>query len=164
MPMLAISREVATLLAAAIVLSFVGNALSPKGIAWLGDWDTRYGVVSARAKDDVVQRDLEIKDLQSAKAMYDQGDRLFVDARRESDYLGGHIRRAVSFPVNRFESLIGDFWEAHPMETNLVIYYSGRLCEDSHHLAQLLLDAGYQNIRVLIDGFDAWKEAGFPIE
>jgi len=164
MPIYRISREIGTILLVTLLLAVLGNSLSPRGIALVGDWDTRLVVVSARAKDDVVHRELEIKNLQTAKAIFDQGDHLFVDARREADYQAGHIQGAVSLPVHRFEEHIGDFWETHPMETKLVIYCSGRLCEDSHHLAQLLLESGFQTVRVLTDGFDPWMDAGYPVE
>jgi len=164
MPIVTISREVLAILMVALTLSFFGNAVSPKGIALVGDWDPRRGVVSAKAKDDVIYHDLEIRDLETAKALFDKGGLLFVDARPESDYRSGHIQGAMSFPVHRFDQIIGDFWASHPLDTELVIYCSGRLCNDSHHLARLLRDAGYERIRVYIDGFEAWENAQFPIE
>ena len=164
MPIVTVSREIATLVAIALLLSFFGNTLSPKGIALVGEWDTRRGVVFAKAKDEVIFHDLEIQDLKVAKALFDIEGTVFVDARSEADYRAGHIQDAVSFPVNRFDEGIGDFWASHPMDTTLVIYCSGRLCSDSHHLAQRLLDAGYQKIRVFIDGYEVWENAGFPIK
>ena len=31
-------------------------------------------------------------------------------------------------------------------------------------MAQILLDHGFKNVHPLYGGFDAWREAGYPIE
>jgi rhodanese-related sulfurtransferase len=54
--------------------------------------------------------------------------------------------------------------EQYPPEKAIVAYCSGRTCEDSHNLAQLLLAFGYTEIKVFIDGFTGWESEGYPIE
>ncbi len=147
-----------------VVAALAANAVSPKGIALIGDWDTSQGVISAKSKDDPVSHDLEIGDILAAKKIYDAGEAVFVDARIEDDYLEGRIEGAVSLPAYQFEEFIDNFRKTIPLFTMIITYCAGRECEDSHVLAQSLLDEGYTDVRVFVDGYPAWEENGFPTE
>ena len=157
-------KAVLLLLAVSIISAFTANYFSPVGIALVGQWDTSQGVVSAKAKNDVVFNNLEIDDLTEAKKLYDNGKTIFVDARSREDYEEGHIKGAVSLPVGLFDERIDAFLQQYSPETAILTYCSGRTCEDSHRLAQLLLDYGYTTVNVLIDGYPGWEAEGYPIE
>lgn len=159
-----ILRELFLLLAFATGLAFAVNGLSPRGIALFGQWDTSQGVISAKAKDQVILQELEIRDVFRARELYDQGGVLFVDARSASLYAEAHMRGAVSLPVGEFDIHIEDFRKRYPAEQAIVTYCSGRECTDSHELAARLFDAGFTNISVFIDGFPAWEAEGLPVE
>ena len=64
----------------------------------------------------------------------------------------------------QFDELIDTFLDQHAIEQHLVTYCSGRTCEDSHNLAQLLMDFGYDDVMDFIDGFPGWEAKGYPIE
>ncbi len=164
MPYKDIVKEITILLGVALITAFIVNAISPKGIAIVGEWDPAKGVISAKSKGDKVNRELEIKDPSEAKKIFDKGKSIFVDARSREDYEDGHIKGAVFFPVYDYESYIDTFLNNYPLATSIITYCSGRECDDSHELAQILSDMGYTEIRVFIDGFPTWEEKGFPIE
>ena len=157
-------KEISILVGAAIVAAFAVNYLSPSGIALVGQWDTAKGVITANEKNDMVLNDLEISDVPLAKKLYDSQKFLFVDARSRDDYDEGHIKGAVSLPVGQFDEKIEPFLEQYPPEKAIVTYCSGRTCQDSHRLAQFLLEFGYTEINVFIDGFPGWRAEGHPIE
>ncbi|SPD73535.1 putative Sulfurtransferase [uncultured Desulfobacterium sp.] len=159
-----IIKELAILLGLAVVTAFAVNALSPKGIALFGEWDTARGVITARPKDDVVARELEMGDFEAVKEIYDSGAAVFVDARSDEDYSRGHIAGAVSLPVSQAEALMDNFKMDYPAYQMIITYCSGRECEDSHILAQLLLDVGYTDVRVFVDGYPCWEKEGYPVE
>jgi rhodanese-related sulfurtransferase len=163
MPLKEITRELVVLVGLAVITAFTANAFSPKGIAFFGDWDTSRGVITAKPKGDVVFHELEIGDIFTAKALYDSGA-IFIDARAEEDYRDGHIKGAVSLPSWQFEEHKHEFKDEFPTHMMIVTYCSGRECDDSHVLAQCLLDEGYTDVRVFIDGYPAWEEEEFPIE
>ncbi|MGD2097259.1 MAG: rhodanese-like domain-containing protein [Desulfobacterales bacterium] len=157
-------KEVIILVGVSVLLALVVNHLSPRGIALVGQWDTAKGVVTANGADVNEYRIAEIDRVaDAAKILYDGGT-LFVDARSNEDYEGGHIPGAVSLPVGRFDGLIEAFMEQVPLDQPIVTYCSGRTCEDSHHLARLLLEAGFGEVRIFIDGFPGWQGEGYPIE
>ena len=157
-------KQTFILLGVSVILALVVNYFSPVGIALIGQWDTTRGVISAKAKNDVVAGKLEIEDVTRAKKIFDTGHVLFVDARTRDNYDDGHIPGAVSLPVRQFDELIDTFMDEHAIEQPIVIYCSGRTCEDSHNLAQLLMDFGYVDVKVFIDGFPGWQAEGYPIE
>jgi rhodanese-related sulfurtransferase len=157
-------KEIIIMLGVSIIAAFGVNYLSPKGIALVGQWDTSWGVVTAREKNDVVMDELEIEDVAYAKTLYDSGHVLFVDARSRENFENGHIKGAFSLPVGEFDELIDSFFDRYALDKPIITYCSGRTCEDSHRLAQLLISRGYLNTSVMIDGFPGWEAAGYPIE
>ena len=159
-----ILKESGILIFISIVTALTVNYFSPVGIGLFGQWDSEQGVVTALAKNDNFSNELEIGDLSIAKKMYDSGSFIFVDARSQEDFAAGHVTGAVSFPIGQFDSVIHDFLDRYSPETGIVAYCSGRTCEDSHRLAQLLLDFGYTRVNVMIDGYPGWKAEGFPVE
>ena len=158
------AKEVSIILGVSIVAAFAVNYFSPAGIALVGQWDTAQGVVTANAKNDIVIEGIEIVTVDQARKLYDSGGYIFVDARSREDYEQGHIKGAVSLPVGLFEEKIAAFLERYPPEASIVTYCSGRTCLDSHHLAESLMEFGYDKISVLIDGFPGWEAEGHPIE
>jgi rhodanese-related sulfurtransferase len=157
-------KEISILVSAAIITALAVNSFSPAGIALVGQWDTSEGVITANEKNDIALNDLEIGDVALAKKLYDSQNFVFVDARSRDDYDEGHIKGAVSMPVGQFDEKIEAFLEQYSPEKAIVTYCSGRTCEDSHKLAQLLMELGYTEINVFIDGFPGWEAEGYPIE
>ena len=156
--------EIGVLILISVAVAFGYNALSPRGIALVGEWDTTLGVVSAGAKDRPVVHDIEIQDISEAKALFDSGKVLFVDARAPERFAEGHIRGAILLPIGSVDDQIESFMSQYADTTPIITYCSGRECEDSHHLARFLLSAGYGNVRVFIDGFPEWAKKGYPVE
>jgi len=108
--------------------------------------------------------EFEISSPQEALRLFEEGRALFVDARASEDFGRGHIPGAISLPIGEFEALIAAFRQTHALTQPIVTYCSGRLCHDSHDLAQRLLDRGYTDVMVFVDGFPGWEAEGYPVE
>jgi len=156
--------EAALIVGLAAVLALISNSISPRGIALFGQWDPSKGVVSAKGKSQQSPAGIDIPDSRAAKDLFDNRETVFVDARPQEQYEQGHIKGAVSFPAWDFESRIESFLNRYPSGQPLVVYCSGRECEDSHILARQLIDSGFSSVKVYIDGFPAWQAEGFPVE
>ena len=98
------------------------------------------------------------------KQIYDKRTAVFVDARSLENFKNGHIKGAESLPLDQFDNFIKAFKEKYPANTFIVTYCSGRTCNDSHRLEQLLFDHGYVNVSIFIDGYQGWKAEGYPID
>jgi len=146
-----------------ISCAFIVNGFSPKGIAFLGEWDKSKGVITAIPKNDVVVRKIEIQDPVTAKELYDTGKYVFIDARDRESFNYGHIKGAISMPPGEFFDNVESFIETYQLSTGFITYCSGRECSDSHELAQFLSDEGYK-VKVFIDGYPGWIKEGYPVE
>ena len=162
--MIPILKQALLLLVLAISIALVVNQFSPGGIALIGQWDQDKGVISAHAKDEIHDSRLVIDNIKIAKLSYDGGKTLFVDARSNDDYNEGHIKGAITLPVGEFDERVGNLLDNYSPDQSIITYCSGRTCEDSHRLAQMLIDLGYENVSIMIDGFPGWKENGYPVE
>ncbi len=164
MPLKSIIKEISILLFLAVTTAFAVNFISPKGIALVGEWDTSMGVISSNPKNNIVIHEIEIQNVLTVKEIFDSGKALFIDARSRDIYRDGHIKDAFSMPVALFDGMIEQFMAEYSETTFLIVYCSGRECSDSHELAQYLLDSGYMNVKVFIDGYPEWEKKGYPIE
>jgi len=158
------ARDIVILLGSAVIAAFAVNYFSPTGISLVGQWDESKGVITANAKDDAVVVDLEIDDVKIAKQIYDSGKAVFIDARSREDYEDGHIKGAVSLPVGQLDEFIEAFHDQYSTASTIITYCAGRMCDDSHKLAQLLFEQGYTKVSVFIDGYPGWESEGYPIE
>jgi rhodanese-related sulfurtransferase len=159
-----IIKEAIFILGISIVSAFIVNFFSPAGITLVGRWDESQKAVASKAENGFFSGELEIKDVKIAKQIYDNGKAVFVDARPFRDFENGHIKGAKSLPLDQLDNLIQAFKEKYPTDTFIVTYCSTRICGDSHRLEQLLFDHGYVNVSIFIDGYQAWKAEGYPIE
>ncbi|MDX1707015.1 MAG: rhodanese-like domain-containing protein [Desulfobacterales bacterium] len=157
-------REIIILVGVSVSLALVANHLSPRGIDLVSRWDTAKGVVSANVADQNEYRIAEIDRVTDAAKIFYDGDTLFVDARSTEDYQSGHIPGAISLPVGQFDERIEAFMNQYPPDQPIVTYCSGRTCKDSHQLAELLFEAGFNELRIFIDGFPGWQAEGYPID
>jgi 3-mercaptopyruvate sulfurtransferase SseA len=46
----------------------------------------------------------------------------------------------------------------------IITYCDGESCELSHELALFLKEMGFANVRVLVNGWTVWQQAGLPTE
>jgi rhodanese-related sulfurtransferase len=157
-------KEIIVLLGASVVLALTVNFISPKGIALVGQWDPAKGNVTVNTKGTSDYAFSEIHQVEVAKKIFDNGRVLFVDARSKQSYAEGHIPGAVSLPVDQFDGQIESFLNHYLPDQPIVTYCSGRTCEDSQNLAQMLAAIGYSDISIFIDGFPAWETEGYPVE
>ena len=158
------AKEMIILLGVSVFLALMVNLISPRGIALIGQWDTAKGVITADPQLAEERKLEEIDSVTWAKEIYDKGHVLFVDARSQDNYERGHIPGAVSLPLGQFDNKIESFLSRHSLDQPMVTYCSGRACEDSHNLARLLIEAGFTDVRVFIDGFPGWEAEGYPVE
>lgn len=156
-------KKMLLLLAVAASLALLVNRLSPRGIPLVGQWDTELGVVTADTDVAALWMDFELPDSQAAKQVFDAGSALFVDVRGREMFEEGHIPGAVSLPLDDFETRLERFAAEVSATQPIVTYCSGRLCQDSHTAAQLLMEHGFANVVVYIDGLPGWIENGYPV-
>jgi rhodanese-related sulfurtransferase len=93
---------------------------------------------------------------EEAKALFDAGTALFVDARHAYDYNLGHIKGAINVPLKDFELARSPLVNT-PKEKLLVTYCDGADCNSSIELAQKLAAAGFTDVKMFFGGWKEWQ-------
>lgn len=139
------------------LIALTANHWREAPLPLIGDWSTM-----ARQTDDA-GKNLQIS-LEDAKQLFEQKAARFLDARPRSQYENGHISGALSLPrqdaANAFTEIAGQLEDSD----TLITYCDGESCELSHDLAIFLKDMGFKVVRVLVNGWTVWQDAGLPGE
>lgn len=145
-------------------LAFTVNHFRTDPIPIIGDWS-----VDARFSDSAGES--LVISLEQAKTLFEQKAVLFLDARPKEQYDQGHIQGALSLPQQEAESYfmeVASELEAGQVDINgtkvIITYCDGDTCELSHSLALFLKDMGFNNVKVLVNGWTVWQKAGLPKE
>jgi rhodanese-related sulfurtransferase len=100
---------------------------------------------------------------EEARDLYHKGDALFVDARHTYDFGAGHIKGAISVPLQDFDT-VRPMLSILPKDKIIVIYCDGADCNSSRELALKLRADGYTNLKVFFGGWTEWTAHGQPRE
>lgn len=116
-------------------------------------------VAYAVSSDEVVR--VDIKEL---KAMIDKGDSvIIIDNRPKNDFDRQRIKGAVSLPWAM--DVAPEAKKILPSDKLIITYCAcGPGESDSADVAAQLLNAGFKNVKTLKDGWEAWEEAGYPVD
>jgi rhodanese-related sulfurtransferase len=138
------------IIAAGIVAGVIVNVLSPQRIPWVRS--PKRQLASA-----------EEASLVRSRALWESGAAVFLDARSEQDYAGGHIAGALSLPVTEFDAAFSRVRPKLDPEMPLVAYCDGEHCDLSQRLLMKLQPLGFTNALVLVNGWTVWQKAGLPV-
>jgi rhodanese-related sulfurtransferase len=70
----------------------------------------------------------------------------------------------LNLPWQSFEQYIERVWRELPDDAWIVTYCDGEDCSLSEDLAKELMAMGYEKVKVLLNGWTRWLEAGLPTE
>jgi rhodanese-related sulfurtransferase len=93
---------------------------------------------------------------------FQAGTAVFLDARSEYDFNAGHIPKAVNIPPKKEFNLDSDNPKAR--SRLIITYCQGKDCPLSDELAKILVSAGFTNVRVMTEGWEAWSQSGYPVQ
>ena len=85
---------------------------------------------------------------------------LLLDVRTPQEFQGGHVPGAVNIPHTELTARLGDIEAAR--ESGVVVY-----CESGRRAAaaaDVLRDAGFEDVRHLEGDMSGWRAAGLPVE
>lgn len=135
----------------AIAMGLVVNHFRSDRLPLIGDW----------SPEGRLARNMAIT-LEEARRFCESRSAIFVDARSSDDYCEGHILCARNLPLKDVDERLDSAMAGIPLEETIVVYCDGEECSLSEELAKELFFRGYENVRVLVNGWSRWVEAGFP--
>ena len=148
-------RQTVVLSLIAIVLGLIVNQLRSDSMPLLGDWSPEARITTKFGRNILIPFD-------EAKDKFFSGGALFLDARTPELYEKGHIQGARSLPIGEFDQLADKVFMDFPEATLFVTYCDGGNCVLSAELALRLKEIGYENVRVLHNGWSLWKSHQLP--
>ena len=153
-------REAVGIVCLGIVIGVIVNALSPRGIPWVGDF-SRGAALANRSAEELKELPavIELADLKTALA---EGDSLLVllDARAPDAYAAGHLPGALNLPAESLDASYPPLKAKLTASNRIIVYCDGGDCELSHDLANALKDFGHTRIQLFAGGVNAWMENG----
>jgi len=148
--------ETTAMVLLAVVLGLLVNQLRPGALPLVGDWSPEAQLTLDSGESMVISLE-EAKDLCLSK------EGTFIDARPRSLYDEAHILCARNLPWEAvdesFEAVMADI----PPDALIITYCDGESCALSKDLALELFYRGYENIRVLVNGWSLWVEHQLPV-
>ena len=127
-------------------------------------FETKYDVcVTPPQVEDAVAKGVNVINVKKAKELYDK-NAYFYDAREKRHFMKSHIKGAkpVYFDVSKAEYIVIEL--PKEMKEPLVFYCYGESCANSYEAALAVRKLGYTNVSWFINGFNTWKEKGYPVE
>ncbi len=149
--------QAAAIIVIAIVLGLLVNYSRPGRLPIENDW-------SVKARMTVKSGQSLIIPLAEAEKLFTNKKAFFIDARPVNDYKKAHIKGALSLPFHEIEQKFMFLVNKIPEDKIIISYCDGETCNLSHDLAKFLINAGFDNVKVLVNGFTVWKKADMPLE
>lgn len=150
-------RQVISLILISLILGVLVNWIRSDSLPLLGDWspETRLTLDSGASM---------MISLEDAKELCTSNTVIFLDARSPEHYKKGHIRCALNIPWQSLDEYLDRVLDEIPDDAWIVTYCDGEDCSLSEDLAKELLSMGYEKVRVLLNGWTRWVQAGLPTE
>ena len=152
-----VAWQACAMFALSILLAFVINQFRSERFPLMGDW-------SIKAKHTTPDGDRLDISFEKAKKLFMEKSALFIDARSMDEYVKGHILGARSLSWHDVDRRFIEVTEDISPDTLIITYCEGATCELSCDLALFLLDMGFNNVRVLLDGWTEWTKGHLPVE
>ena len=150
-------RQLSIIVLAAVAVALISNHFRPDRLPLVESRSPESRLISPSGRQLAISLD-EAKNLHVSK------NAVFMDARPHEEYAAGHIQGAVSLPWQDAERKAIDVIGQLPDDTRFITYCDGATCSLSKELALFLENLGFSDVRVLVNGWSVWKEAGLPIE
>lgn len=146
-----------------VVLAFAYNYsdISTKGLSYLTDKGPaatdsllEAGLAGKAAANDKLEGSTIT--YEQIKARIDNPDFIIIDARSPEDYAKGKIGDAINiFPYGDEAKYFEQVYTLH-RDKKFLIYCTGGDCDLSHHLAEDMKTAGFENMFIYVGGWEEW--------
>jgi rhodanese-related sulfurtransferase len=141
----------------AVIIGVMVNQIRSDRLPLVADWSPEARLTLESGESMVIS-------IEEARELFLSRSATFLDARSSKLYEHGHILRARNLPWNavdeHFDIVMADIHH----DALLIAYCDGESCTESKYLALELLYRGYENVRVLVNGWSLWVEQHLPVE
>lgn len=163
-------REAACLTVAALLCGVLYRQFFKTDFAWIRSAPSLSYAADTSRVEDFFLNEISVDDSSAAPLLmpmvqaaqiHRTQSAIFIDAREPERFAAGHIAGAVNISYYAPES-----WEAalskFQHETLLLVYCDDD-CDSARRLAEALVARSFRKVFVMDQGFDSWKDAGYPV-
>lgn len=150
-------RQMVGLVLVSVCCGVVANSVGPVRIPWRQEWSDQVGKKAE-------ELGLQTTSLDEAKRYLDDGAHFIFDARSPADYEAGHLPGAMLLYSEEFDKYFTDYALMLTPEQPVLVYCSGKACDESLLVSEMLSEQGFTNVTVFVGGMAEWLDAGFPTE
>ena len=147
-----LSARLGVVMLAALISGSIANLVFPAKIAWVRDWDA---FVESQAQ----ASGIGLVTLEETRRFVSAGTHILFDARPPVDYGAAHIPGALSLPSEQMEAEFENFRMILTPDQPILVYCSGKQCDESIQLGDYLIEEGFTNVVLFPGGYNEW-EAG----
>ncbi|MEN6621875.1 MAG: rhodanese-like domain-containing protein [Smithella sp.] len=148
-------REAAVLFVIAVIIAIIFNALRPAGIPLYG-----FNPALPSKKQPVNISEIT---LSAVYDLYLKNKVIFVDARDPFSFEEGHITGAINIYPDEVTIGAPKLKKIMSPDSIIVTYCDGPKCPLSKETAHGLLLQGVPVVKVFVDGWRLWNNAGYPV-
>jgi len=150
-------RQLSVIVLAAVALALISNHFRSSPLPLEGDWSQDARLISPTGRQMAISLD-------EAKILHQSGGAVFMDARPLEEFTQGHIQGAISLPWHEAEQRVMGVTADLASDAVIITYCDGDTCDLSKDLALFLENLGFSKVRVLVNGWTVWRNAGMPVE
>lgn len=159
---LTVAWQLATVVLIAAAIGLTSNQMRTARLPLIGDWSPEAQLTTPAGDSLVIS-------LTDAEVMYYAHAAIFLDARSPEGYQEGHIEGALNLPWEGppwedLDTRIAEKLRDYSPETTFITYCDGDACSLSGELARAMLEHGYTDVRVLVNGWTLWQDRGLPVD
>ncbi len=151
--MVSLKKRLLVIWLTSLAIGFAVNQVLPEGIRWkllLPRWNSHKG-------------DIDFISVDSALTLYMEGQVQFVDVRPAEEFEIDHLPGAISFPfLDYFRA--PDRLSQLDTSRHYILYCFEPECDEAVSLAGEFTAGNFPHVALLIGGFSAWLERGYPVE
>ena len=150
-------RQLALIVLAAAAIALISNQFRSSPLPLVGSWSQEARLMSPSGRQMVISLD-------EANKLYQSHGAVFMDARPLEDFNKGHIQGAISLPWHEAEQRVMGVTADMADDTVIIAYCDGDTCNLSKDLAMFLENLGFTKVRILVNGWTVWHDAGLPVD
>ena len=150
-------KQAGVILVAGMVLALGANALRSDGLPWRASWSPE--AVAAH-----FSQDLRTISLDEAWALFQEGKAVFLDARMPDVFDAQHVPGALNIVPEEADIHAEEVRLLEAQGMTLIAYCDDLECPLGSALARALKSHGVSSVRVMVEGWTAWTQAGYPVD
>jgi len=150
-------RQLSVIVLAAVAVALISNHFRSVPLPLEGNWSQEARLTSPSGRQLAISLD-------EAKVLHRSRGAVFMDARPLEEFTKGHIQGAKSLPWHEAEQQVMDVIADMSNDAVIITYCDGDTCNLSKDLSLFLENLGFSNVRILVNGWTVWQNAGLPVE